>query len=220
MEFILRVQEHTDHEKHLHHKLSFSSLENTDYETGTNTDNIISVTSDLNGFTTLKSVCDVFNWKSERVQIDVNECNENESTLVIQEVSPTLFLIPKSRTEDKIIEFPEFYISELCKVSDYFKSTTVHFTHYSFIDKFPKNEILSMLILLVNPVFVPRIKKFYWEIDSRFVDEMIEIYRYVIENVYRRNKPNPEIVYGKKFKMVYDQGTYGRLEVGRFVEDN
>ena len=75
MEFILRVQKHTDHEIQLHHKLSFSLLEEVDYESERNSDNIISVTSDLDGFTTLRSVCRVLNWSEEKVQLDVDGCN-------------------------------------------------------------------------------------------------------------------------------------------------
>jgi hypothetical protein len=219
MEFILRVQEHTDHEKHLLHKLSFSSLDEVDYQTGENSDNVISVTADLNGFTTLNSICRVFNWNQDRVQVDVDECNERNRSRFIQEVSPSIFMIPKSTNNENIIDFPEYYISELSKVSDYYEVNTVHFTHYSFVEKFPTSEIISMLILLLNPVIVPRIKKFYWEIDSRFLNEMKDIYAYIIGNVYRRTVELPEIIHAKKFKFIYDQGTYGNAEVGRFVED-
>jgi hypothetical protein len=220
MEFILRVQEHTEHEKHLHHKLSFSILDEVDYKTNTNSDNIISVTSDLHGFTTLNSVCRVLNWNTDRIQIDVDRCNEINSSLFIKEVSPSIFMVPKSTDQESIVNFPEYYISELCKVGDYYKTKTIQFTHYSFLEKFPKYEIISMLILLLNPVIVPNIEKFYWEIDSRFLDEMKDVYKYVMENIYRREKPISDIVYGKKFKFVYDQGTVENIEVGRLVEDN
>jgi hypothetical protein len=219
MEFILRVQEHTEHEKHLHHKLSFSILDGVDYQTGTNSDNVISVTSDLNGFTTLKSICRVLNWNEERVQLDVDRCNEINSSLFIQAISPSIFMVPKSTDDESIVNFPEYYISELSKVGDYYNTKTVQFTHYSFLEKFPKSEILSMLILLLNPVIVPNIDKFYWEIDSRFLDDMKDVYTYVVKNIYRREKPISDIVYAKKFKFIYDQGTYGNSEVGRFVED-
>ncbi|MBT8555852.1 hypothetical protein G6663_00900 [Polynucleobacter paneuropaeus] len=219
MEFILRVQEHTDHEIQLQHKLSFSPLDGVDYQTGNNSDNIITVSADLNGFTTLNSICRTFNWNVDRVQVDVDGCNERNKSRFIQEVSPSFFMIPKSANSENIIDFPEYYISELCKVSDYYEVKTVHFTQYSFIEKFPRSEIISMLILLLNPVIVPRIERFYWEIDSRFIDEMRDVYAYIIGNIYRRTVALPEIVYAKKFKFIYDQGTYGNAEVGRFVED-
>jgi hypothetical protein len=219
MEFILRVQEHTDQEIQLQHKLSFSLLDGVDYQTSNNSDNIISVTSDLDGFTTLRSICRVLNWNEERVQLDVDGCNERNYSRFIQEMSPSLFMIPKSRNNENIIDFPEYYISELCKVSDYYQSKTVQFTHYSFLNEFPTVEIISILTLLLNPVFVPRIEKFYWEIDSRFLEEMKEIYTYIMNNKYRRDRPISDIVYGKKFKFIYDQGTVGNSEVGRFVED-
>jgi len=219
MEFILRVQKHTDHEIQLHHKLSFSLLEEVDYESERNSDNIISVTSDLDGFTTLRSVCRVLNWNKEKVQLDVDGCNLRNSSRLIQNDSPSIFMIPKSTDNEKIIDSPEYYISELCKVSDYYETKTVQFTHYSFISEFPTIEIMSILTLLLNPVFVPRIGRFYWEIDSRFIDEMKDVHRYVVEKIYRRNKPISKIVNGKNFKFEYNGNTFGNLEVGNFVED-
>jgi hypothetical protein len=219
MEFILRVQEHTDHEIQLQHKLSFSLLDGVDYQTGNNTDNVISVSSNLDGFTTLRSICRVLNWNEERVQLDVDRCNEINSSIFIQGQSPSIFMVPKSTDDESIVNFPEYYISELSKVGDYYNTKTVQFTHYSFLERFPQSEIISMLILLLNPVIVPNINKFYWEIDSRYLDEMKNVYSYVMNNIYRRDKPITDIVYGKRFKFVYDQGTYGNSEVGRFVED-
>jgi len=219
MEFILRVQKHTDHEIQLHHKLSFSLLDEVDYQSEKNSDNIISVTSDLDGFTTLRSVCRVLNWDEERVQHDVDGCNLRNSSRLIQNDRPSIFMIPRSTDNKKIIDSPEYYISELCKVSDYYETKTVQFTHYSFISEFPTIEIMSLLTLLLNPVFVPRIGRFYWEIDSRFINEMKDVYRYVMERIYRRNKPISKIVHAKNFKFEYNGNTFGKLEIGNFVED-
>jgi len=218
MEFILRSQEHTEHEKHLLHKLSFSILDGVDYRFGRTTDNILSVTSDLNGFTTLKSVCRILDWDIEKVQKDVEGCNNRDSSRLISQVSPSLFMVPKNKSKDFVIEHPEYYISELIKVGDYFQSKTIQFTHYSFIEKLPQVEIISILVLLLNPVLVPRIEKFYWEIDSRFVEEMKSIHRYVIENIYRRPYKEPQVVNGKRFKFVDDK-VIGNSIVSYLEED-
>jgi hypothetical protein len=218
MEFVLRSQEHTEPEKQLLHNLSFSVLDGVNYETDKTTDNILSVTSDLDGFTTLNSVCRVLNWKKEVVQLDVNGCNEIDSSRLISQVSPSLFMIPKSKNKESIIEHPHYYISELIKVGDYFQSKTVQFTHYSLVEKLPTDEIVPMLVLLLNPVFVPKIEKFYWEIDSRFLSEMKFIYQFVIEEIYRREFKEPQVIHGKKFKFV-DVQDNGDSIWSQFEED-
>ena len=224
MEFIIRVQEHSEYEKHLHQKMSFSLLDGVNYQTGTNSDNIISVSSNMKCFTTLTSICGVLNL-NERIQKDVDECNKMNKSRFLHLINPSFFMIPYNFNDENIIDFPEFYISELCKVSHYFQAKTVHFTHYSFIDKFPWSEIVSAMTLLLNPVFVPSVEKFFWEIDSRFLDDIKSAYRHVIENIYRRSTDDPKIIYAKKFKFARDENTsietHGNLlfETGRFVED-
>lgn len=225
MEFIIRVQEHTDYEKQLHQKMSFSLLDEVNYGTGNSSDNIISVSSDVTGFTTLTSICDVLNL-NEQIHKDADECNKLNKPRFIQKINPSFFMIPYKFNDGKIIDFPEFYISELCKVSDYFQTKTVHFTHYSFIKTFPKSEIISSMILLLNPVFVPRIEKFFWEIDSRFLDDLLNAYKYVIQNIYRRSIKEPKIIYAKKFKLFVDENSTVEshrniiVENIRFIEDN
>ena len=205
MEIILRSQEHTDQEKQILHKLSFSVLDGVDYESGDTTDNILTGTADLDGFTTLRSICRVLNWDKDIVQLDVNGCNEMGKCRLISDEIPSLFMIPKSLNTEYVIEHPEYNISELIKVGHYFRSKTIQFTQYSFLESFPKTEILSILILLLNPVMVPKIEKFYWEIDSRYVDEMKNLYLHTVENVYRRKSKELQVVHGKKFKFILEE---------------
>jgi hypothetical protein len=181
------------------------------------TKNIISVTSDMDGFTTLSALCREVNLNSERVKLDADECNQIGKTRLISAVNPSLFLVSKS-TSANLIEFPEFTITELIKVAHYFKTDTVHFTHYSFLEAFPREEIIRIMILLLNPFFVPNIKEFVWEIDSRYQSELLASYTHVISSIYRRTPKELSVVHAKKFKFIYDQ-VVGNTEVGRFVED-
>jgi len=217
MELVIRVQTHTEHEMHLMHKLSFSILPSMENRNQDSTKNIISATSDMDGFTTLSALCREVNLNSERVKLDADECNQLGKTRLISAVNPSLFLVPKS-TNANLIEFPEFTITELIKVAHYFKTDTVHFTHYSFLESFPKEEIIKIMILLLNPFFVPNIKEFVWEIDSRYQSELLASYTHVISSIYRRTPKELSVVHAKKFKFIYDQ-VVGNTEVGRFVED-
>ena len=217
MELVIRVQSHTEHEIHLLHKLSFSILTSMKDSSQDSTKNIISATSDMDGFTTLSALCREVNLNSERVKLDADECNQLGKTRLISAVNPSLFLVPKS-TNANLIEFPEFTITELIKVAHYFKTDTVHFTHYSFLESFPREEIIKIMILLLNPFFVPNIKEFVWEIDSRYQSELLASYTHVISSIYRRTPKELSVVHAKKFKFIYDQ-VVGNTEVGRFVED-
>ena len=217
MELVIRVQSHTEHEIHLLHKLSFSILTSMKDSSQDSTKNIISATSDMDGFTTLSALCREVNLNSERVKLDADECNQLGKTRLISAVNPSLFLVPKS-TNANLIEFPEFTITELIKVAHYFKTDTVHFTHYSFLESFPREEIIKIMILLLNPFFVPNIKEFVWEIDSRYQSELLASYTHVISSIYRRTPKELSVVHAKKFKFIDDQ-VVGNTEVGRFVED-
>ena len=217
MELVIRVQSHTEHEIHLLHKLSFSILPSMENNSQDSTKNIISVTSDMDGFTTLSALCREVNLNAERVKLDADESNQLGKTRLISAVNPSLFLVPKS-TNTNLIEFPEFTITELVKVAHYFNSDTIHFTHYSFLESFPKDEIIKIMILLLNPFFVPNIKEFVWEIDSRYQSELLASYTHVISSIYRRTPKELSVVHAKKFKFIYDQ-VVGNTEVGRFVED-
>ena len=217
MEFIIRVQEHTEHEIILQHKLSFSNYTEINLETGIGTNNIISASADLDGFTTLNAICNINNWNKKVLKIDVDKCNEIGNPRIIQAINPSLLLIPKSK-EDSIIEYPECYISELLKVADYYKSISVHYTHYSMIKQFPRQEIIRQMILLLNPVFMPFVDEFIWEIDSRFKNNLIDTYEYVVGTIYRRQPKKIQVVNALRYKMVYDE-VFGNLEVGRLVPD-
>ncbi len=217
MEIIIRVQEHTEHELHLQHKLSFSPLSDVNNENKKEMENIISTTADSDGFTTLSAICRVLDLPIDLIEKNADECNALKRSRLIDSKGWGLFMVPKWRS-DNIIEYPEYYISELIKVADYFKSGSIHFTHYSFIQSFPRDEIIRQMILLANPVFVPSVEKFYWEIDSRFFNELVDAYTYVVENVYRRPPKELRVIRAKKFKFLYEKTT-GDIEIGRFVED-
>jgi len=216
MQLIIKEQGHIESEIYLHHNLNFSKCLVGDVN-DRNEKNIISVTADLDGFTTLKQVCVQHNWSEEAVKLEADHCNEIDQSVLVRAVAPTIFMIPKSDLDDAIIKYPEYYISELLKVADYYKTDQVHFTHYSFIKFFPKGEIIRQLTILLNPVrFVP-IKNFYWEIDSRFTEEMIETYKYVIKEIFRREPKKLEVITSRVRNIVDKWETFGNGKIA-FLE--
>jgi hypothetical protein len=215
MELIIRVQEHTSHELGLLHKLSFSRYWESDSNLMPSADKIISATADIKGFKTLTAVCRAYNWDVETIGLVADACNQVKSAKYIHAVNPALLLLPKS-TQRGVIEYPEYYITELLKVVDYYKVESVHFTHYSFIENFPHEEIVKQLIILLNPVFISRLQEFVWEIDSRFSDELIEACRFVIEAIYRRPWKGVKVLHAKKFKFIPSEKLDG---MDLFVED-
>jgi hypothetical protein len=213
MELIIKVQGHIEQETHLGHHLNFSRC----LEINANEHiekNIISVTAALDGFTTLNAICRSYNWNEEVVKIDVDRCNQIDKSLIIREVAPSIFMIPRSKSEESIMKFPEYYISELIKVADYYKTECVHYTHYSFINFFPRDEIIRQLTILLNPVRYVSINEFVWEIDARFKDEMLEAYRYVIKDIFRKEPKELIVINSRVRNIIFNGERYGNAEIG------
>lgn len=112
------------------------------------------------------------------------------------------------------MKFPEYYISELLKVADYYKTECVHYTHYSFINFFPRDEIIRQLTILLNPVRYVSINEFIWEIDARFKDEMLEAYRYVIKDIFRKEPKKLIVVNSRVRYIIFNGERYGNAEIG------
>lgn len=213
MELIIKVQGHIEQEIHLGHHLNFSRCLEINVNEHVEK-NIISVTAALDGFTTLSAICNSYNWNDKFIKTNVDRCNEIETSLFIGGVAPSIFMIPKANSRESIINFPEYYISELLKFADQYKTECVHYTHYSFINFFPRDEIVRQLTILLNPVRYVPINEFIWEIDARFKDEMLETYRYVIRDIFRK-KPKELIVINSRIRnFIFSGERYGNAEIG------
>ncbi len=220
MEFILRVQEHTSEEKHLQHKLSFSGIEYSEEISNIPRKLFITADADLNGFTCLNAISNYYGWNTDQLREDCDQINLEKNYKVIFEVMPALVLIPKPTEDVDIKNSREYYFTETIKFLNWYNADSVHLTQFSFLDKFSAKDVGVLLKILLNPLTVKNFNKIYWEIDSRYLSEMIQTYRVVANEMFRLNLPDPKVVHAKRFKFVYDnESKLDNCDVGRFVVD-
>jgi len=198
MKLILRVHTHTNDEMLMGHKVGFTpidSLNRYGY--------IISATANDRGFTSLNAIARAYKWDTRKINSYVFDCNFNNRITIPGTFLPKLLLVPQTHGSSKAKYAAEHYITEILMYTNYFVTKKLHFTHYGFIQsKFPSYEIKNILKILLNPLTHITLDEIYWEIDSRHLNEMIEAYKYIANNMYRLHLPNPTIVHAPQFTLV------------------
>lgn len=221
MEFILRVQEHTPEEIQLHHKISFSGIDYDERYKDIPQRNFITVDAQLDGFTCLNAVSSFYGWNTDKLKEDCEEINREKTHKVILELNPVLVLVPLPTEEMDLENSREFYFTETLKFSNWYNADSLHVTQFSFLKKFSASDAGKLLKILLNPLTIKNINKVYWEIDSRFVNEMLQTFRLVANGIFRLNAPDPALIYAKRYKFVYDEkDRHEKFDVGRFVSDD
>lgn len=168
MKLILRSHTNTDEEIMLGQKVGFSSIHGID---------ALSVTANLNGVTPLSAVLQHFKIDKKIVRKLVETTNINGHVKLV-ETWPNLILMPPTRAEMGRNKDIEFYTIQLIKICNAENFKNLHFTHYGFINGiFQRCEIRKILSIFLNPLIYTTLETVYWEIDSRFVDEMKNLYR-------------------------------------------
>jgi hypothetical protein len=83
-------------------------------------------------------------------------------------------LVPKTRANISVCEVTK----DLVDASNALGLKKLNFTHYvTVLNRLPKNEIIEILTYLLNPNLVTTIETIYWDIDSRYKNELNEIYK-------------------------------------------
>jgi hypothetical protein len=168
MKLILRPHTNTDEEINLGQKVGFSSIHGV---------SALSVTANLNGVTPLSAVLQHLKIDKKIVRKLVETTNINGHVKLVQ-TWPNLILMPPTRAEMGRNRDIEFYTIQLIKICNAENFKNLHFTHYGFINGvFQGWEIRKILSIFLNPLIYTTLETVYWEIDSRFVDEMKNLYR-------------------------------------------
>lgn len=168
MKLILRPHTNTDEEIKLGQKVGFSSIHGV---------SALSVTANLNGVTPLSAVLQHLKIDKKIVRKLVETTNINGHVKLVQ-TWPNLILMPPTRAEMGRNKDIEFYTIQLIKICNAENFKNLHFTHYGFINGvFQGWEIRKILSIFLNPLIYTTLETVYWEIDSRFVDEMKNLYR-------------------------------------------
>lgn len=208
MEFILRVQEHTAEEINLQQKLSFSGIDYLENSNDRYCKNFITIEADLNGATCLRAACNFYGWDKDKLEEECDELNKKKNYRVILDLNPCLILIPIPTNEMDLENSKEYYFIETIKFLNFYNADTIHFTQYSLIDNFNANDVGRLLKILFNPLVIKNFKKFYWEIDSRYLNSMQQTFNLVNNAMLRLNLSEPSVIYAKRFKIIYDDIQY------------
>jgi hypothetical protein len=189
MKIILRSQTNTDEEIQLGQKLGFTTIKGIQ---------VISATANLNGLSPLSAIVRYLNFDIKTIRKHVDYSNINGLVKHI-DVWPNLILVPPTRGDTGRHTGIESYIINILKICNNKRFEKIHFTHYGFINgNFPENEIYKILSILLNQLIFSKIDVFYWEIDSRFLRQMKEIYCLVDENCNGMHTTFPEVIFAPK----------------------
>jgi hypothetical protein len=167
MEIIFRPIQHTFDEVIMGQAIWFRPINGVD---------AISATANASGFTPLTSIARAYDWQREAIQEAVKQCNEKGEVAVLNRLKPNLFLVPKTKGESNSL----FYITDLLLAINHLKISTLHFTHYGFIqNKLPVNEIEQILEVMLNPLTKSTLKQVIWDIDVRQDDKMEYLHKII-----------------------------------------
>jgi hypothetical protein len=116
------------------HKIFFSPCNEAD---------TISATANSRGFTPLTAIVREFQWDRELIRKASEECNLTGDVMIVNEVKPTLLLVPKTRDMSQIADLTKKLIDKTNAIG----SQVLHFTHFGFTQgRYPTNEMKIILI--------------------------------------------------------------------------
>jgi hypothetical protein len=190
MKVIFRVREHTFDEICMGHQLGFPEIKGID---------AISATANAHGFTPLTAIARNYGWQTDQVKSASLESSSRQEVAIVNTLSPTLFLVPKKRTDDGWPSVVYGLITELLAAVNHLNLRSLHFTHFGFIqNRSPVIEMLIILQVLLSPKQQSSLDTLYWDIDIRGANELISIYTMVSRH-YRLKVTKPEIHVARKF---------------------
>lgn len=126
----------------------------------------ISATANMSGFTVLNSIKMHFGWDHDTIVRASDECNRRDEVAVLSQLTPTLFLVPKTRFDDK--EKSAFYIRDLLNAVSHVGIKRLQFTHYAFSSALMfDEEIHEVMTNLVDPALETSLNEIVFDADHR-----------------------------------------------------
>ena len=100
-----------------------------------------------------------------------------------------LILVPPTRGRTSKHHTYEYYMTRILEICNVNNSKNLHFTHYGFLNGgFDFDEVQRAMTTLLHPLIFTTLEKIYFEIDYRYLNEFINIYKYVNSNFNMRKK--------------------------------
>jgi hypothetical protein len=157
MDIQVHVVRHFPDEIEMGHKMHFDPVTGCDG---------ISATANMSGFTVLNAIKMFYRWDHDQLCRAVDECNSRDEVAVIDQLRPKLFLVPKTRFDNK--ERSAFYIRDLLNAVNHVGIRKLQFTHYSFISALMfDEEVAEVMTALVNPNLETTVQELVFDADAR-----------------------------------------------------
>jgi hypothetical protein len=174
MQLIFRVQKNTDGEIQLGHKLSFTVEKYAD---------AISVSANSNGFTPMNAVFRSMELDQNEYESEITACKKENKVIEIDYpyyFNRKIILVPPTRGRTNKYDTYEYYTVRILEICNFYKLNTLHFTHYGFLNGgYNLDEVLRVMKTLFHPLAFTTLEKIYFEIDERYSNEFLHIYRHV-----------------------------------------
>jgi len=190
MRMIFCVREHTSDEIFMGHQLGFPAIKGID---------AISATANAHGFTPLTAIARKYGWQNDQLEAASVECNSRQEVAIVNTLSPTLLLVPKTRGDEGGLLVVDGLISDLLAAVNHLNLRSFHFTHFGFMQgRPPELVMLRILQVLLNPTKSSPLDVLYWDIDIRGLKELVNIYS-IVSRHYRLKATRPEIYMAPKY---------------------
>ena len=161
MEVHFNIVRHVFDEIEMGHKIFFRPYDDAD---------AISATANARGFTPLTAIVRLYRWDRELIKKAAGKCNLLNEVVIVDEVTPTLLLVPRGREVSQVARLTENLIesaSQLdCKI--------LHFTHFGFTQgRYPTQETQTIMRVL-GYYTNPSVDDFNWGGEGNLLTERQE----------------------------------------------
>ncbi len=193
MKIIFRSHNNTPEEIQLGHKLGFTTIKGI---------HAISLTANLNGFTPATAVLRHLRYDKVEFQQIADDCRTNGAVKLCG-LRPKLIFVPPTRGYTGRNKAMEFYITKTLQIcnSENFKS--LHFSHFGFINGVLQElDILRIFNVILNPLIFTTLEVFYFEVDSRYLNKILEIYDQVNRHSYKNRSDRLEVIHAPEFEYI------------------
>ena len=193
MKIVFRVHVHTEDEIQIGHKLGFSGLEGID---------AVSATANPEGFTPLTAAARIYGWDRDVITRASEQCNARREVAIVDQVTPTLLLVPKVTGKTSYELTVEGCAIDLLMAAKHLKIKSLHFTHFGFMQSHKvADDFKKILEIFLNPLNDLPLEQVIWEIDYRGLRMLQEAYHSVRFRFHLPNK-EPEFFLAPQFEWV------------------
>jgi len=194
MKIVFKSHTNTSEEIELGHKVGFSTIKGID---------AISLSANLNGFTPATAVLRHLGYEKDKFKHIEEQCRADGTVELYKEYKPNLIFIPPTRGISGKHKSMEYFIAKTLQICNYENYKTLHFTHFGFVNgEFQHLDIFKIFSVILNPLIYTTLDVFYWEIDSRYLNDLMLCYQHINSDCFRNNSGKPEVIHSPEFEYV------------------